>query len=120
MTTTKTMPSRPTTQLACCRRTSVNGAEQLVFETPAGQRITLQDGPGLIVVQDSNGNSVTLEAGGITINAAVKISLNASQLEISAATLTVNAGMTTFSGVVQADKIITNQLINAPGSGNVW
>ena len=112
-------PSRPT-NLPCCRRTSVNGAEQLIFDTPAGQRITLQDGPALIVVEDSNGNSVKLEASGITVTAAGKISLEASQVEISAALLTVNAGMTKFSGVVQADSVIANHVSNAPGSGNVW
>jgi len=119
MTAAKTTPGRPT-NLPCCRRTSVNGPEQLIFETPAGQRITLQDGPALIVVEDSNGNTVKLEANGITVNTAGTISLNASRVEISATLLTVNAGMTKFSGVVQADSVIANQVSNAPGSGNVW
>ncbi len=35
------------------------------------------------------------------------MTVNAATAEISAATLTVNAGMSTFSGVVQADTVIT-------------
>ena len=37
--------------------------------------------------------------------------------------VTVNAGMSTFSGVVQADTAITNSVISAsytPGAGNIW
>jgi hypothetical protein len=35
----------------------------------------------------------------------------------------VSAGMSTFSGVVQADTVITNTIIAAtytPGAGNIW
>ena len=43
--------------------------------------------------------------------------------ELSAATVTVNAGMSTFSGVVKADTAITNSVVSAsytPGAGNIW
>jgi hypothetical protein len=107
--------TRNTPAAACCRRVRSNKREQLIFETPAGQRITLQDGPPVIVVEDSNGNSVKLEAGGITISAAAKVTVNASVVEISSGTLTVNAGMTKFSGVVQADTVIATSIVNASG-----
>src|SRR5262249_2621264 len=45
-----------------------DGQEKLILETPGGQRVTMQDGPGSIDVVDSNGNSVKLEASGITVN----------------------------------------------------
>ena len=38
-------------------------------------------------------------------------------------TVTVNAGMSRFSGVVQADTVISNSVISAsytPGAGNIW
>ena len=41
----------------------------LVLETPGGQRITLQDNPGSVRVEDANGNSVMLSASGMTVNA---------------------------------------------------
>ena len=100
-----------------------DGQEKMVLETPAGQSVTLQDGPGSISVVDSNGNSVKLETAGVTVTASAKVTVNASTAEISAGILTVNAGMSTFSGVVQADTVITNSVISAsytPGAGNIW
>jgi len=100
-----------------------DGQEKMILETPGGQKITLQDGPGSISLEDSNGNSVKMEAAGITVTASAKVTVNASTAEISAGMLTVNAGMSTFSGVVQADTVITNSVISAsytPGAGNIW
>jgi hypothetical protein len=37
--------------------------------------------------------------------------------------VTVDAGMSKFSGVVQADTVICNSIISAsytPGAGNIW
>jgi hypothetical protein len=96
----------------------------MVLETPGGQKVTLKDGPGLVEIQDSNGNSMKLESAGITIQAAAKVSITAgAPVEVSASMLTVNAGMSKFSGVVQADTVITNSVVSAsytPGAGNVW
>jgi uncharacterized protein involved in type VI secretion and phage assembly len=95
----------------------------LVLETPGGQRITLQDNPGSVRVEDANGNSVMLSASGMTVNASATVTVNASRLEVSAGLLTVNAGMSRFSGVVQCDTMISNSVISAsysPGAGNIW
>jgi uncharacterized protein involved in type VI secretion and phage assembly len=100
-----------------------DGQETLVLETPGGQRVTLKDGPGSVEVVDSNGNSVKLETSGITVTAAAKVTINASQVAISAGIVTVDAGMSKFSGVVQADTVISNSVISAsytPGAGNIW
>lgn len=100
-----------------------DGRESLVVETPGGQRITLKDGPGSVEVVDANGNSVTLDTGGITVNASARVSVTASQLEVSAGTVTVNAGMSTFSGVVKADTVIATSVVGTsytPGAGNIW
>jgi len=100
-----------------------DGQESFVAETPGGQKITLKDGPGSVEIVDSNGNSVKLEAAGITINAAAKVTVSAGTMEISAGMLTVNAGMSKFSGVVQADTVISNSVVSAsytPGAGNIW
>jgi uncharacterized protein involved in type VI secretion and phage assembly len=101
-----------------------DGQEKMVLETPGGQKVTLKEGPGAVEIQDSNGNSMKLEAAGITIQAAAKVSITAgAPVDISASMLTVNAGMSKFSGVVQADTVITNSVVSAsytPGAGNVW
>jgi uncharacterized protein involved in type VI secretion and phage assembly len=100
-----------------------DGSEKLVLETPGGQKVTLSDGPGVIEVVDSNGNSLKLESSGVTVTSASKVTVNASTAEISASMLTVNAGMSKFSGVVQADTVISNSVVSAsysPGAGNIW
>lgn len=100
-----------------------DGQEQLVLETPGGQKITLKDGPGAVEVIDSNGNSVKLETDGVTVTASAKVTVNASQVAVSAGLVTVDSGMSRFSGVVQADTVICNSIISAsytPGAGNIW
>jgi uncharacterized protein involved in type VI secretion and phage assembly len=101
-----------------------DGTERLQLETPGGQRMTLQDGPGSIEITDSSGNSLRMETSGITVTAASKVTVNAAaQLEVTAGMVTVNAGMSRFSGVVQADTVITNSVISSsytPGAGNIW
>jgi uncharacterized protein involved in type VI secretion and phage assembly len=100
-----------------------SGQEKLILETPGGQKVTLKDGPGAIEIVDANGNSVKLESSGITVTASAKVTVNASQVAISAGMVTVDAGMSKFSGVVQADTVISNSVISAsytPGAGNIW
>jgi uncharacterized protein involved in type VI secretion and phage assembly len=100
-----------------------DGREQLVLETPGGQKLTMKDGPGSVEIVDSNGNSIKLETSGITVTASAKVTINAAQVEVSAGMVTVNAGMSKFSGVVQADTVITNSVVSAsytPGAGNIW
>jgi uncharacterized protein involved in type VI secretion and phage assembly len=100
-----------------------SGQEKLILETPGGQKVTLQDGPGSIEAADSNGNSVKLESSGVTVTASAKVTINASTAELNAGSLTVNAGMSRFSGVVNADTVITNSVVSSsytPGAGNIW
>lgn len=99
------------------------GQETLKLETPGGQKVTLQDGPGTITVEDSNGNSIKLEAAGITVTASAKVKVNASQVEVSAGMVKVDAAMSKFSGIVQCDTLISNAVISTsytPGAGNIW
>lgn len=101
-----------------------DGQESLVVETPGAQKMTLKDGPGLVEIIDSNGNSIKMEASGITIDAAAKVTVNAGgMVEVSAGLVKVNSGMSQFSGVVQADTVICNSIVSAsytPGAGNIW
>lgn len=100
-----------------------DGQEKLVCETPGGQKITLQDGPGAITIEDSNGNSIKLETAGVTVTSSAKVTVNASTVEVSAGSVTVNAGMSRFSGVVQCDTLIATSVVSSaytPGAGNIW
>lgn len=100
-----------------------DGREQFIVETPGGQRVTLKDGPGAVTIEDSNGNSVKLESAGITVTASAKVTVNATTVAVSASMVTVDAGMSKFSGVVKCDTLISNSVISAsytPGAGNIW
>jgi uncharacterized protein involved in type VI secretion and phage assembly len=99
------------------------GRESFLVETPGGQRLLLKEGPGAVEISDSNGNSVQLEATGVSVTAAAKVTINAATIEINSGILSVNAGMSKFSGVVQCDTLISNSVISAsytPGAGNIW
>ena len=96
----------------------------LVIETPAGQRITLQDGPGTVRVEDDGWHSVTLATSGVTVNASAKVTVErVDYVKVSAGMVKVDAGMSKFSGVVQCDTLITNAVVSSsytPGAGNIW
>ncbi|MBL9126158.1 MAG: hypothetical protein JNL97_00855 [Verrucomicrobiales bacterium] len=101
-----------------------NGKERFVVETPGGQKITLRDGPGAVEVVDGQGNSVNLETSGITVQSSGKVTIQAgAAVEVSAGMVSVKAGMSKFSGVVQCDTLIANSVVGAsytPGAGNIW
>jgi uncharacterized protein involved in type VI secretion and phage assembly len=95
----------------------------LVIETPGGERITLQDGPASVRVEDANGNSVVMDTSGVTVTASSRVTLTASSVTVNAGALDVNAVMSHFTGVVQCDTMISNSVISAsysPGAGNLW
>ena len=99
------------------------GSELLKLETPGGQKVTLEDAGRSIEVADSGGNVVKLEPSGISITSPAKVKVEASSVEVSAAMVKVDAGMSKFSGVVQADTVITNSVVSSsytPGAGNIW
>jgi uncharacterized protein involved in type VI secretion and phage assembly len=97
--------------------------ERLLIETPGGQTLTLKDDPDSVILEDGNGNTVKLEASGISVNTSGRVSVSGSSIEVNAGMVTVNAGMTKFSGVVQCDTLISNSVVSAsysPGAGNIW
>ena len=100
-----------------------DGQESLRLETPAGQRIELRDGPESVMITDADGNSIKLDATGITVQASAKVTINASQVLVSAGTVHVDVGMSTFSGAIRCDTIIATNVVGTnytPGAGNIW
>lgn len=99
------------------------GKESLLLETPGGQKFTLKDGPGAVTIEDSNGNSVKLEGSGITVTASAKVTVNATTVAVTAGMVTVDAGISKFSGTVTAQTVMCNTIISSsylPGAGNMW
>lgn len=100
-----------------------DGREVLRLETPGGHVVLLDDGARAVEVRDSNGNTIKAAPEGVSVTTSAKVTVNASAVEVSAGMVTVNAGMSKFSGVVQADTVITNSVVSAsytPGAGNIW
>ncbi len=85
----------------------------------------LDDGNTEITLTHSGGAEIKIDASGtVSITAVNKVTIDApAGLDVSAAMVTVNAAMSKFSGVVQADTVITNAVVSSsytPGAGNVW
>ena len=99
------------------------GQETLTLETPAGQRLILSDGPGTVTIEDSNGNSLVLDAEGISIEAAAKVEIRSAELEVTAGMIKVQSAIADFSGIVKCNVLQTSSVISpsyTPGAGNVW
>jgi uncharacterized protein involved in type VI secretion and phage assembly len=98
------------------------GQEKLTLKTP--QVITIDDGGRSVEIKDATGHTIKLDATSITLDASgTTLTLRPGQLQISAAMVTVDAGMSKFSGVVQCDTLMTNSVVSSsytPGAGNIW
>jgi hypothetical protein len=103
----------------------------LTLTTPAGYSVVITDGEGGEIAITRGGQSVTLtpaeisiaSSGPISIQAGGSVDVQASAVNISAGMVKVDAGMSKFSGVVQADTVITNAVVGTsytPGAGNIW
>src|SRR3954454_16498287 len=62
------------------------GKESLTLETPHGQKIALSDVRGGVEIDDGNGNVIKLEPTGVTVLAAGKVTIKATEVKISAGT----------------------------------
>ena len=98
------------------------GQESMILQTPGGQTITLKDGPGSIVITDSNNNAVKLEPQGVTVSSAGKVTVQATQVEVTASMVNVNSAMAKFSGIIDCAMLKTNSVVSetySPGAGNL-
>ena len=89
-------------------------AASIQFQNRAGQQIALNQTN--VTIQDTNGNTITLDAAGIHIQSSSTLTINSSKLVI-------NSPMIKASGVIQCDTLIANSVVGSsysPGAGNVW
>lgn len=100
-----------------------SASPRVQIETPAGNKITIDDtGAGEVIIE-RGGDQVKLSAEGIAITSSLKVKVEASQVEVSAAMVKVDAGMSQFSGVVKCDTLIATSVVGTsytPGAGNLW
>ncbi|MDZ7754059.1 MAG: phage baseplate assembly protein V [Gammaproteobacteria bacterium] len=93
------------------------------FTTPGGVSGELTDAGGGKIEFRISGTTVTYEPQGVTVETGMNVKVQATQVEVTASMVTVNAAMSRFSGVVQCDTLISNSVISAsytPGAGNIW
>jgi uncharacterized protein involved in type VI secretion and phage assembly len=100
-----------------------SGQERFVVETPGGQRMTLSDGPGVVRVEDANGNSLEMASAGVTVVAAAKVEVQAASVTVTAGMVKVDSAIADFTGVVKCQTLIATSVISSsytPGAGNIW
>jgi len=118
-----TMTGKAGTRIAIVEQPASSAT--ISFTTPGGLTGTFSDQDSSIQINDSSQTSVRIDSSGITINAPtgqVQITA-ASELTVTAPTVTVNAASSTFSGIVQCQVLQTTSVISAAyslGAGNVW
>lgn len=99
------------------------GGPSVTLTTPMGYSITITDGNGGEIEIKRDAQNIKLTSSEVTINSSATVSVNAMRVAISASTVTVDAAMSRFSGVVQADTVIANAVVGTsytPGAGNIW
>lgn len=106
------------------------GQVRIAISTSGGHRIELSDQPGdsHISLSTAGGQKVELvdqPVPSITVSgSAAMVKVEALQASVQATSmLQITAPMTTFSGVVQAQTVITNAVVSTsytPGAGNIW
>lgn len=100
-----------------------DGAVKLTLQTPAGQKVTLDDGATKVRVEDSSGNSLDMSPSGVVLTAASQLKISAATIQVDCGSANVNSAMWTYSGVIQCSTIIASSVVGAsytPGAGNVW
>jgi uncharacterized protein involved in type VI secretion and phage assembly len=116
-----TLVGKAGTRIAIVEQTAATATIRL--ETPAGVSATLTDAGGGTVEIKAAGNTITIDSSGVAIQAAAKVSVQGSQVEVTAGQVTVNAATSTFSGLVRCDVLQATTVIGStytPGAGNIW
>lgn len=99
------------------------GSETISFTTPTGTSGELTDTGGGKIEFKTAGTTITIDTQGVSINTPGQVKVQANLVKITSPVVQVDAPISKFSGVVQADTVITNSIIAAsytPGAGNIW
>jgi uncharacterized protein involved in type VI secretion and phage assembly len=100
------------------------GQEQILLETPS-KTVTAQltDESGGKIEIKAAGTTITIDTQGVSVQTPSKVKVQASQVEVTAGMVTVDAAMSKFSGIVKCDVLQATTVIATtytPGAGNIW
>ena len=99
------------------------GTATISLTTPGGVSGTFTDEGGGKIEFQAGGATVTIDGSGVSVQTAAKVKIEATQVEITAGMVKVDAAMSQFSGLVKCDVLQANTTIATtytPGAGNVW
>lgn len=99
------------------------GQEKVEIATPGSATITLSESANGEIKLEAGGNTITMSTSGVSIVSSATVEVQASRVTVSAEQVSVDAGMSSFSGVVRCDTLITNSVVSSsytPGAGNIW
>lgn len=85
------------------------------IRTRGGHRIAFDDATHAVEIETADGQSVVLDAAGVTITAAAKVRVRAAQVE-------VEAPVARFSGLVGCETLVATSVVASsytPGVGNI-
>jgi uncharacterized protein involved in type VI secretion and phage assembly len=95
----------------------------IALTTPGGVSATLTDQGGGKIEVKAAGTTVTIDASGVTVSTPAKTTVNASQVQVTAGQVKVDAAIADFSGIVKCQVLQATTVISSvytPGAGNVW
>lgn len=99
------------------------GQEKVEITTPNAAKVKISEGSGGSIKLEAAGNTVKLSSSGVSIRSSSIVEVNASVVTVKATQVAVDALLSTFTGLLQCDTLITNTVISStytPGAGNVW
>lgn len=100
-----------------------SGQPTISLTTPTGVSGTLTDAGGGTIELKAGGTTVTIDTKGVTVQTPSKVNVQASQVQITAGHVKVNAADADFSGRVKCDILEATTVISSvytPGAGNIW
>jgi uncharacterized protein involved in type VI secretion and phage assembly len=99
------------------------GQAVISFATPNGVSGELTDKGGGKIEFKGAGTTITVDSSGVSVQTPAKVKVQASQVEVTAGMVTVDAAMSKFSGIVKCDVLQATTVIAStytPGAGNIW
>jgi uncharacterized protein involved in type VI secretion and phage assembly len=117
-----TITGKAGTRIAIIEEAS--GQPTIKFSTPGDVTGTITDeAGGKIELALPGGTSVTLDSSGVSIQTRGKVQVQASEVDVTAGQVSVNAATSSFTGMVQCETLQATTVIAqtyTPGAGNVW
>lgn len=116
-----TLTGKNGTRIAIVEETP--GQEKVEISTPGAATLTLSEGANGEIRLEAGGNTITMSTSGVSVVSSATVEVQASRVTVSAAQVSVDAGLSSFSGVVRCDTLITNSVVSTsytPGAGNIW